>query len=108
MKRTACHLLILAFVGMLVTGCAANPFFGLAVTKVHAPTINLTTPVNAAQSAKKGEACCKNILGLVALGDASLDTAMKNGGITRIHHVDCRYEVYMGVYSKFTIVAYGE
>jgi hypothetical protein len=97
-----------AFIGMLVTGCAANPFFGLAVTKVHAPTINLTTPVNATQSAKKGEAYCKNILGLVALGDASLDTAMKNGGITKIHHVDCTYEVYMGVYSKFTIVAYGE
>jgi len=97
-----------ACIGMLVTGCAANPFFGLAVTKVHAPTVNLTTPVNAAQSAKAGEAYCWNVLGLVALGDASLDTAMKNGGITRIHHVDCRYEVYLGVYSKFTIIAYGE
>lgn len=108
MKRITGHLCMAAFIGMLVTGCAANPFFGLAVTKVHAPTINLTTPVNANTATKVGEAYCRNILGLVALGDASLDTAMKNGGITRIHHVDCKYEVYLGVYSRFTIVAYGE
>jgi hypothetical protein len=108
MKRITGHLLITACIGMFMTGCAANPFFGLAVTKVHAPTINLTTPVNATASTKVGEAYCKNFLGLVALGDASLDAAMKNGGITRIHHVDCKYEVYLGVYSKFTIIAYGE
>lgn len=108
MKRTTGNLLILVCIAVFMTGCAANPFFGLAVTKVHAPTLNLTTPVNANSSAKVGEAYCTNILGLVALGDASLDTAMRNGGITKIHHVDCKYEVYLGVYSKFTVIAYGE
>ena len=43
-------------------------------------------------SKKKGEACSRNILGLVAVGDNSINSAKKNGTITKIATVD---------YSKF-------
>ena len=38
--------------------------------------------------AKKDEASCYSILGLVAFGDASIDTARQNGSIRKITHVD--------------------
>jgi hypothetical protein len=108
MKRILGHLLITLLAVMLFAGCAANPFFGLAYTKVQAPTIAFTSRIDASSFTKAGEASCTNYLGLVSTGDASLDTAMKNGGITKVHHADCRYQVILGVYSKFTIVVYGE
>jgi hypothetical protein len=37
---------------------------------------------------KTGEACSQSWAGVVALGDASIETAAKNGGITRINSVD--------------------
>ena len=37
---------------------------------------------------KTGEACSQSWAGVVALGDASIATAAKNGGITRIQSVD--------------------
>jgi hypothetical protein len=108
MKKITGHLLVSTFVILLLSGCAANPFFGLGVTKVNTPTLGLTTSIDANGFSKHGEASCSNYLGLVAVGDASLDTAMKNGGITKVHHVDCRYQVILGLYSKFTLVVYGE
>jgi len=42
---------------------------------------------NDGQATKVGTATCTSILWF-AWGDASLDAAMKNGGITKIHHVD--------------------
>ena len=48
-------------------------------------------PVNATaqpRGDKKGEACSIGILGLVAFGDSSIDTARRNGRISKITSVD--------------------
>jgi hypothetical protein len=37
---------------------------------------------------KKGEACVLNILSLVTIGDASIDKAKRDGGITQVSSVD--------------------
>jgi hypothetical protein len=108
MKRIIRSFIILSLAATLLAGCAANPFFGLAYTRVKAPTIALSQKIDASTFEKKGEASCINYFGLVATGNASLEAAMKNGGITRVHHVDCKYKFIMGVYSKFTLVVYGE
>jgi hypothetical protein len=44
----------------------------------------------------------------IATGDSSIRTAMKNGGITRIHHVDAKVLSFLGLYTKYTTVVYGE
>ena len=56
---------------------------------------------------KVGTAEARGIV-LYATGDCSLGTAMKNGGITKVHHVD--YEVFtiLGLYSKTKTIVYGE
>jgi len=33
---------------------------------------------------------------------------MKNGGITRIHHIDYETLGILGVYAKYTTIVYGE
>jgi hypothetical protein len=58
---------------------------------------------------KKGESSTMSILGLVAMGDASLQTAAREGNLTTIHYADYAYmSVLWGVYTQFTTVVYGE
>jgi len=33
---------------------------------------------------------------------------MKNGGITKVHHVDSKVKNILGVYAEYTTVVYGE
>jgi hypothetical protein len=104
MKR----LLATVFVGVLaavsLTGCTiVSPLHGGLYTEVTAASFVGT----AAGSSKKGEAKATSILG-VALGDASLETAMKNGGITKVHHVDTKSRNILGVYGEYTVIVYGE
>ena len=61
-----------------------------------------------AGSSKVGTAQAMGILGLVAIGDASIQAAAKDAGITRIHHVDYESKSYVGVYNLYTVVVYGE
>ena len=43
-----------------------------------------------------------------ATGDSSISAAMANGGITKIHHVDCKVFSVLGLYARYTTVVYGE
>ena len=50
----------------------------------------------------------KGYVGVVALGDASIQAAAREAGITRIHHVDYQAKSYVGVYTIYTIIVYGD
>jgi hypothetical protein len=56
---------------------------------------------------KVGRATVRSILGIYAVGDASIEAAAKNAGITRIHHVDYQSQNILGVMSDFTVIVYG-
>jgi uncharacterized protein YceK len=60
----------------------------------------------AQMSVKKGEACGMSILGIIATGDASIDSARRNGGIRSISTVDEEFTSILGglYHSKCTIV----
>lgn len=55
-----------------------------------------------------GTACAMSILGLVAVGDASITTAANNGKLNKVSHVDYETTGILGVYSKSCTIAYGE
>lgn len=64
---------------------------------------------------KVGESKAVNILGLVETGDASVQTAAKNGGIDKIRFVDSKVNkvyiplLFIPIYAKQkTTVVYGE
>jgi hypothetical protein len=96
---------LLAFSG---TGCAIAPVMpadGALVSIIEAPLdidFDQTSP-----GAKKGEASVTTVLG-IATGDASAAAAAKAGGITTIRHADYRYLNILFLYSRFTLVVYGD
>ncbi len=51
---------------------------------------------------------CKSVLGLVAVGDCSIDAAKKNGGITKVNHVDMDVMNILGIYGSYKVIVSGE
>jgi len=106
MKKLARRLTSAIVCAGFLTGCT---------TVGHAPVTSLVTlnekgPVaagSAAGSSKVGRSEAWGIL-VFATGDASISAAMRNGGITRIHHVDHETSSFLGVYAKYTTIVYGE
>ena len=90
----------------MMSSCAAvkSPLTGVWYTDVKAP-LAVTSNAN---SSKVGSAEASSILGAIATGDASIETAAKSAGITKIHHVDEHSTSVLGIFAKYKIYVYGE
>ena len=107
MKKSLTMFLVILFISFALTGCAvvsAPVSNGLIYTEVSGPV----AATNADTYSKVGKSSCVAILGIVSTGDASIDAAMKNSGITKIHHVDHKSTSILGIFAKFTTIVYGE
>ena len=80
----------------LLTSCASvkSPLTGFLYNGTKAPVAVTENPLGT----KKGEATAISVLGWVAVGDASVQTAARSAGITKISHVD--EESTGGVYNR--------
>jgi hypothetical protein len=115
MKSLVLVLLLAAMAfALMMTGCAGAavmrmaPATGVIYTDVKAPLPAASAAFTGADGKKVGTATCTSILGWVAQGDASIDAAMKAGGITKVHHVDFEVMQVLGLYAKYTVIVYGE
>lgn len=116
MKKQAVGVLGLLVSSMFLMGCATNLFpggptpAGGLVTSVRAPALALAVAVDpTAKPIKTGKASAGAFLGLIAAGDASIEAAMKNGDISRIHHVDHEVNSFLlGLWVGDTTIVYGE
>lgn len=102
-------LVLLAAVGLvfLGVGCtmpASAVYGGLFMSNVKGPVGGVD---NAVKATKAGRATATGIMG-VAMGDASINAAMRQASITKVHHIDCESFGVMGVYGTFTTVVHGE
>jgi hypothetical protein len=89
---------------VLLGGCAfVAPIDGMLYTNAKGPV----AVGNESGSSKTGTAKATAICG-VGFGDASIATAMANGGITKINHVDTHVTNILGVYATYETVVYGE
>lgn len=104
MKRSLGFLALLLAAAVL-TGCASSYPTGMLYTQLKLPVLATGAPSGAL---KVGTAECTSILALVATGDASINTAMKNGNITKVHHVDWDVENILGIIGKYKCTVYGE
>lgn len=59
-------------------------------------------------ASKTGTACAQSILGLVATGDASVSTAARSAGITKIAYVDGKSTNILGIVATYCTEVYGE
>ena len=78
---------------------------------VLAPVMVTKSPVamvdNAVRPARCGTAMSKGII-LLAIGDASIEAAMADGNISRVHHIDSEELSVLGLYCEQTIYVWGE
>ncbi len=104
--KAACCAVMVATTAVFLTGCATSYPTGILYTDLKLP---LGATSNTAPSTMKvGVATCTSVLALVTLGDASIEAAMKNGGITKVHHVDWSAKNFLGVYGEYTTTVYGD
>lgn len=99
MKKTSCLLLLI----LLLSGCASYKPFGRYATYGKMAVKDDNGPAS-----KTGKACMKSILGLVAVGDASVEAAKANGHITKTSSVDYEVDNLLGVYGTYCTVVKGE
>ena len=103
--------LLLAGLAVGMTGCAGYvvapvvPPPGFVWNNSKAP---MDVDMNASKLGKQGQASSYSVLGLVAWGDCSAQTAAKKANIETINHADWKIMNVLGVYSEFTTVVYGE
>ena len=91
---------------VMLTGCAmtVTPATGFLYTDAKGPWAATSNE----GGSKVGTSECSSILGWVATGDASIQAAMANGGIQKIHHVDFHSSNILSIYAKMTTYVYGE
>lgn len=110
MKRMILLVALVVCLAML-SGCAGYYGGTLVRPSMGGLYADLTAPISV-ESDKAGSKCgtamSSSILGWVATGDSSIETAAKNGGITTISHVDYHFKNILGIYSEFTTKVYGE
>ncbi len=104
MKRTIATFTACAIL-LFVMGCATSYPIGTLYTELKLP---VTATANNGTATKVGTAKCISVLALVAIGDASIEAAKKDGGITKVHHVDWEVENILGVIGKYKVTVYGE
>jgi hypothetical protein len=110
--RTLAGVWALGVVMMLSAGCyfysaPVMPPVGVIYSDYKAPlTVQLQGQTVTQQ---KGQAGSSSILGLIAWGDCSLQSAAKDGNLSTINYADYSYlNVIFGVYQKFTVTVYGK
>lgn len=70
-----------------------------------------TTPITATSNPvgnKCGEASTTRILGFGGSANIGINAAAKNGGITKISHVDYSTKSFLGIVTTYTTRVYGE
>lgn len=103
MKRLMAAIVLVLSLSLL-TGCG-----GLVYTGVKTPMTQISSPLSDTPGAKVGKSSCKAYAWVVTVGDCSIESAMKSGGIKRIHHVDTEItSVLGGAYGNLTMVVYGD
>ena len=93
-------LLALASCSTVTTGAG----MGVLFTGVTEGQIATSNPVGT----KVGESSSIGVLGLVAVGDASIQNAAKQAGITKVSHVDVKKTSVLGLFASYKTLVYGE
>jgi hypothetical protein len=97
-------LLVLAIVLAFGTGCVQSPTGpALIYMDVKGPL----GPAGGTATTKVGESCARVFLALFAWGDASIESAKRNAGITEVTTIDHASFNFVG-FGSFCTVVYGQ
>jgi len=105
--KTKLPLLILGLgAAMILSACqpVASPLLGMVYNETMYG--DMVTSYDA--GTKEGKSCASSILGIVATGDASIQAAKNNGGITKVAHVDHSAKNFIGIVAEWCTIVRGE
>lgn len=102
MKKISVALCGLAMLG-LASCTTLGPVGGLytGVTTGHGVTSNTL-------GTKVGTSSAIGVLGLIGVGNAGIQSAARDGGISKISHVDVKTTSVLGLFTQYTTIVYGE
>ena len=97
------------FVALSVAALTLSSCGGLSTRPVGSVYADVADPVAATSSSgsRIGEATSTSYLGVVALGDSSVDAAKRNGGISSVSSVDVKRKNILGIITTYTTVVRG-
>lgn len=97
-------VLVLAVGLVFGTGCVQSPTGpGLLYMNVKGPL----GPAGGTGTSRKGRSCARVFLALVAWGDASIESAKRDGNITQVTTIDHESFNLIG-FGSFCTIVYGE
>ncbi|MGD0946428.1 MAG: TRL-like family protein [Candidatus Binatia bacterium] len=106
MKKLGATLGLVGFLGLC--GCAIiGPLPGSIYTDTKWPSYYEGVD-KAGPGPRTGTAMAESYLGWIAVGDASVAAACKNGGIRKIATIDTHGTTILGIYSTWTTIVTGE
>lgn len=99
-------LIFSGIVAAMFSSCAMvqSPAYATLYTDVKAGA--MVTSNSLGKKVGTGEA--QSILGIIATGDASIESAAKKAGISKVSHVDYQSKNILGIIATYTIFVYGE
>ena len=92
----------------LLTRCASTSSTSAGYSVFYNKTVDPITATTAAGESKKGTSCVHNVLGLFAVGDASIEEAKKQGNIKVVSSVDRDAFRIFVFYGKSCTIVKGE
>lgn len=92
---------LMAAAAVLLSSCGA-PRIGSVFTNIQVPVT-----VGVGKGARVGTSTSRTYVGVVAVGDASISAAKRNGGITVVSSVDERIHSIMGIVTTYTTIVRG-
>lgn len=99
--------IVLSFMFVMFSQTSAKAA-GLFYTNATYPVTATGNEVKELSTLKKGTAHSTNILFLVEIGDAGINTAAKNGDIKKICYIDVNERMVFIFWRKVTVNVYGE
>ena len=102
--------ILLGMAALALSGCAGLAYAShgpIGNIGVYGDTMANEHVTDNALGTKTGQACSTSILGIVTTGDASVPTAAKNGGITKIGSVDNKFSQVLGLYATYCVIVTG-
>ena len=103
MKKILLSLSCVAMLGL----ASCSTVMGGAGALVSVVTTGQTATSNPVGT-KVGTSEAFGILGLVNVGNASIQKAARDGGITKISHVDVKTLGVLGIYTQYKTIVYGD
>lgn len=105
MKKFVLSLLCLALLGLAsCSTVSSGSGMGVIYTGVSEGQIATSNEVGT----KVGTSSSIGVLGLVSVGDASIQAAAHSAGISKISHVDVKKMSVLGIYSQYKTIVYGD